>query len=73
VSEYTPTTGEVEFYFSRGRGYETGAEQLQRFAEFDRWLAEVKAQAWADGYTAGTHDWRTESLTTPNPYRGENK
>lgn len=71
MSDYTPTTENVRY------GYVANSSEMRSdkklYEEFDRWLAEVKAQAWADGYTAGTHDWRTESLTTPNPYRGKNK
>ncbi len=71
---YTPTTEEVREIY-RGCLVQTDTniysfvDEAQADGEFDRWLAEVKAQVWADGYTAGTHDWRTESLTTPNPYR----
>jgi len=62
---YTPTTEEVRDQYC----LDDGLRYTEHEAGFDRWLAEVKAQVWADGYTAGTHDWRTESLTTPNPYR----
>jgi hypothetical protein len=34
-------------------------------AEFDRWLAEVKAQAWEEGYNA---KW-VETYFYDNPYR----
>lgn len=78
MSDYTPTTEEVRELVVAGHEnqYRDELGQLTGISygiEFDRWLADMKAQAWADGYTAGTHDWRTESLTTPNPYRGENK
>ena len=39
--------------------------------EFDRWLNEVKAAAWADGANAGYADGvygRTGLDVTPNPY-----
>ncbi len=38
-------------------------EKLERRAEFDRWLAEVKAEAWEEGYGSVT------IKTLPNPYR----
>lgn len=47
-------------------------------AEFDLWLAKVKADAWAEGYRAGSQDMsdlRAGRLTfqtiTSNPYRQE--
>ena len=57
---YTPTTEEIRADYclladvSRPR-------QLQ----FDRWLAEVKAQAWEEGYNA---KW-VETYFYDNPYR----
>ncbi len=68
-----PTTTRVRTGYASAKWAQLEQAPSEAKAEFDIWLAEVKAQAWADGYTAGTHDWRTESLTTPNPYRGENK
>lgn len=76
MSDYIPTTKQVKADYSYAETpvrHSYGFTSKDYDAEFDRWLAEVKAQAWADGYTAGTHDWRTERLTTRNPYRGENK
>ena len=67
MSEYTPTTEQVRTSYACQRESIYGVEH--DFAEFDRWLAEVKAQAWDEGYVSsddyyGEHD---------NPYRGENK
>ena len=70
--EYIPTTEEVcEIYWQSG--YKTTVEQ------FDRWLAQVKAEAWDQGHWEGWQN-ATESLTTdmfggvtPNPYREETK
>ena len=46
MSDYTPTTEEVaEIYFQSG--YKTTPEQ------FDRWLEQVQAGAWKEGYVAG--------------------
>ena len=50
MSDYIPTTEEV-------RELVQGASA----EEFDRWLAEVKAQAWQDGWHAKDTD--------VNPYR----
>ena len=68
---YTPTTEEVRNTFSAAT-WEWGATTLDDAEqEFDRWLAEVKAQAWEEGKTAGFEDaWGTRAV---NPYRqGEN-
>ena len=70
MSDYTPTTEEVRADYclladvSRPR-------QLQ----FDRWLAEVKAQAWEEGYDAGLQRDQLSKSEFPygtvntNPYR----
>ncbi len=70
---YTPTTEEVRLEYSR-----TG-RRPDREAEFDRWLAEVKAQAWAEGAVwhranAVPDDRRMKArfvseLQAVNPYR----
>ena len=36
---------------------------------FDRWLAEVKAQAWEEGYISGTVDTHRNEVSKGNPYR----
>ena len=61
MSAYTPTTEEVR----------TWLEDENLVAEFDRWLAEVKAQAWEEGLTSAFEvSWGTRPA---NPYRqGEN-
>ena len=56
---YTPTTEEVRSYF-RGSSDSRGKE-------FDRWLAEVKAQAWKEGWVS-----RNDYLSHfENPYLEE--
>ena len=42
MTDYTPTTEEVRSYFM--------GSSFSRGEQFDRWLAEVKAQAWEEGY-----------------------
>jgi hypothetical protein len=70
IADYTPTTGDVRARYVRDHG----AHFVSDWAEFDRWLAEVKAQVWEEGYTAGDADAHTENrLDMANPYRGENK
>lgn len=58
-SPYTPTTEEI-------RELVQGASA----EEFDRWVAEVKAEAWEEGYAHGNADAFTEArLDRDNPYR----
>jgi len=45
-------------------------------AEFDRWLAGVKADAWDEGHDAATDEapdgvWPHAWINAPNPYRRE--
>lgn len=60
---FIPTTEYVkeEYCSDDGRYFE------EYEAGFDRWLAEVKAQAWDEGYVTSACDIITHS--TPNPYR----
>ena len=73
---YTPTTEEVAKSYVWFRDQAFTDDKLR--AEFDRWLAEVKAQAWEEGFDAGEHDvfgriakveWDKEHTCIPNPYR----
>ena len=56
MSDYTPTTEEVRNQW---------ACEPDEYAEFDRWLASVKAEAWDEGYAVD----RRFNAPTPNPYR----
>lgn len=59
MSDYTPTTEEIrESYVLMQK---CGAYPEPE-AEFDRWLADVKAQAWHEGLEAA-------ELGVANPYR----
>lgn len=85
MSEYIPTTEEVRDVY-QSRLIQTGTnifaliDEEQADAEFDRWLAGVKAEAWEEGFDAGERDVHEHELThwddsdcIQNPYRGENK
>ena len=67
---YTPTTEEVREVY-RGCLVQTDTniysfvDEAQADGEFDRWLAEVKAQAWDEGFREGLDGDRGD----PNPYR----
>ena len=67
MSDYTPTTEEVRLDYAPAKTFPADAE-----AQFDRWLAEVKAQAWQEGYGEGAAanygDYRDAEFAK-NPYR----
>ena len=77
---YTPTTEEVREVY-RGCLVQTDTniysfvDEAQADGEFDRWLAEVKAQAWEEGYDAGLQRDQLSKSEFPygtvntNPYR----
>ena len=63
---YTPTTEEVrESYVLMQRCISYPNPD----AEFDRWLAEVKAQVWEEAYMTGVSDVIADKGATMNPYR----
>ena len=64
MSDYTPTTEMVKSLYEIGK---IKAYDSYDLAEFDRWFAEVKAQAWEEGYNA---KW-VETYFYDNPYRRE--
>jgi len=66
MADYTPTTEEIrsQYLWLGGMDGELGEEQ------FDRWLAEVKAQAWEEGQDAELERPADEPPRS-NPYRGE--
>ena len=73
MTDYTPTTEEVRYKYSWWTDKNLvarGLEPTDTLAEFDRWLAEVKAQAWEEGYAHGNADAFTEARRDrDNPYR----
>ena len=64
--EYTPTTANVRNCYVYADPHD-GTFRRAAEAEFDRWLADVRAKAWAEGYGSD------EDVHTPraNPYRGK--
>jgi len=77
VSEYTPTTEQMR--------EDCGAAAVHflirkdvALERFDRWLRQVKAEAWDEGFSAGETmagsyghtDWWESSNLPPNPYLG---
>ena len=64
MTEYTPSTEQVRQLYANSMDPEG----------FDRWLAQVKADAWDGGYRAAHYDavmLIEADDATPNPYRKE--
>lgn len=76
MSDYTPTTAKMfEAYYNYLR--HTSRTSRDAEAEFDRWLAEVKAEAWQEGTHAMSlelqYHFGDNHKCVTNPYRqGEN-
>lgn len=61
MSDYTPTTEEVRNSY---------ASWSDAYPEFDRWLAEVKAEAWLEGAcSVGESEFPSREWDEGNPYR----
>lgn len=83
MSDYTPTTEDVRRNFVEQYSHEslpaalsmTSAEwDVYLAAMFDRWLAEVKAAAWDEGYADAIDDYGTDipwggTTSDHNPHR----
>lgn len=54
MSDYTPTTGQVRSAFANRAYTNAGVDEF--LAQFDRWLAGVKADAWDEGRRFGYQD-----------------
>ena len=73
MSDYTPSTEEVRRQYAFGVANETFSSWGDAEKWFDRWLAEVKAQAWQEGTHAMAlelqyHFGENHKCVT-NPYR----
>ena len=71
MSDYTPTTAEIRKNYWIGTAFSKDAmrtaDKIMEYEAFDRWLAEVKADAWEEGMYAGKAD---DYFGDPdNPYR----
>ena len=71
TDKYTPTTWEVRSAWVEFDGYISARSHYAEVAriEFDRWLSEVKAEAWAEGAYAGYDDCEFGREAMCNPYR----
>ena len=80
--QWTPTTDDFRQVWAAFNGYgglvtrPHSVSMDEGYAEFDRWLAQVKADAWDEGHDAATDEapdgvWPDAWIDTPNPYRQE--
>ena len=69
MSDYTPTTQEIREVWALARGAGSGYGEMlpSNRMEFNRWLAEVKAEAWQEGFDRGVLFFN--SGDERNPYK----
>ena len=65
MSDYTPTVEAFRGVYGRMCAEWCRDDAL---AEFDRFIARIKAEAWDEGYAAGQTD---DEFEATNPYREE--
>ena len=53
MSEHTPTTEEVRNGYIRSKRSAWQKSYAKEDIEFDRWLEQVEAEAWKEGYVSG--------------------
>ena len=76
MSDYTPTTEVIRHAVSFPRE-RLGEPRPIKPEAFDRWLEQVKAEAWDQGYTSGMSNAMRRMSDEPkapltrNPYRQE--
>lgn len=74
MSDYRPTTQEVRTSYGAAVTFPTMSLPERRRA-FDRWLEQVKAEAWDEGFADGVNhdlgDWENAPSIIKNPYRQE--
>lgn len=74
MSDWTPTTKQVREQFTREEPPRIGTV-AEKSRAFNRWLEQVKAEAWDEGHHAGQHnehEYRPGRAMT-NPYRQESQ
>lgn len=83
MTEYMPTTENIlNCYIYSSEGYDGSLQipERQSRAEFDRWLNEIRAEAWAEGFDRGFYrgqilhgDYDACEAGIKNPYRPDEK
>lgn len=52
MNDYNRLTDQIRHYWAV-QGIKHAPRRAERSAEFDRWLAQIKAEAWDEGFDAG--------------------
>ena len=77
MSDYTPTTPVIRGAYIQLHSDASWESKQPRLAEFNRWLDEVKSEAWDEGYESAALRipegvWHDVAAPHPgNPYRQE--
>ena len=78
MSDYTPTTEQAREACILGRCLAPSFRQRRELGgDFDRWLEQVKAEAWKQGYASGHSNAMRQIMgepnasSTQNPYRSK--
>ena len=70
MTDYTPTTEQVERAYVTGMRQAFIASEGEHRAEFDRWFRAELARAWDESEDAWVDFYENPALPTPeNPYR----
>ena len=75
MTDYTPTTPQIKGSYVQLHSGTSWVSKGLRRAEFDRWLDEIRAEAWDEGHNAGQHnehEYRPGRVMA-NPYRQEDQ
>ena len=76
MSDYTPTTPVIRGAYIQLHSDASWESKQPRLDEFNRWLDEVRAEAWDEGFNTGVEDSfdfieSENHECIPNPYRQE--
>lgn len=73
MSDYTPTTEDIRAAYENRAAIgppAMAADYEEAAAQFDRWLASVRAEAWDGGFRSGVAYQVDDNDAWRNPYRG---
>ena len=75
MTERTPPTGTIRNAFAKAHPFPHTTDIEERYAEFDRWLNEIRAEAWQEGAESAFYDPEIRDLVDypENPYRPNEK
>ena len=68
MSEYTPDTDFVSHMYTSMRGSNPAQSRSDALAEFHRWLDQIRAEVWNEGYYYATNGKWGPPEAGANPY-----